>query len=223
MSYILNIDSSAETASVSIAKDGIILFVLSNNNQKEHASFLHAAIEKLTIQSGISLVSTDAIAVTIGPGSYTGLRVGLAAAKGLSYALKKPLITISTLEAMAVQAIMNQDFPEKYTYCPMIDARRMEVFTALYNVDMQELMPASALVIDEHSFGLALNEKPVLFFGSGMQKWKSVTQHKHAFFEEINDISPAIASRSFEKFLQQSFADVALSAPLYVKEFFDGR
>jgi tRNA threonylcarbamoyladenosine biosynthesis protein TsaB len=223
MSYILNIDSSTETASVSIAKDGIIILSLSNSNQKEHASFLHAAIEKLTIESGISLVSTDAIAVTIGPGSYTGLRVGLAAAKGLSYALKKPLITLSTLEAMAQQAIMMQDFPEKYIYCPMIDARRMEVFTALYNADMQELMPASALVIDEHSFGFALSEKPVLFFGSGMQKWKNITQHKHAFFEELSDISSAISSLSLEKFLQQSFADIALSAPLYVKEFFDGR
>lgn len=223
MSHILNIDSSTEVASVSMAKDGIIISALSNNIQKDHAVFIHTAIEKLTIQSGISLVSMDAIAVTIGPGSYTGLRVGLAAAKGLSYALKKPLITISTLEAMAKQAIMNEDFPEKYNYCPMIDARRMEVFTALYNADMQELMPAAALIIDADSFGFALNEKPVLFFGSGMQKWMSLANHKHAFFADVHDISRAISLRSFEKLLQKSFADIALSAPLYVKEFFDGR
>jgi tRNA threonylcarbamoyladenosine biosynthesis protein TsaB len=125
MSYILNIDSSTEQASVSISKDGNILSVLFNEVQKDHASFLHTAIEKLTIKCGISLVNIDAIAVTIGPGSYTGLRVGLAAAKGLCYALNKPLITLSTLKAMAKQAVMQQDFPDKYYYCPMIDARRM--------------------------------------------------------------------------------------------------
>lgn len=223
MSYILNIDSSTEQASVSIAKDGNILSMLSNNVQKDHASFLHLAIEKLTVQCGISLVSIAAIAVTIGPGSYTGLRVGLAAAKGLCYALNKPLITLSTLKAMAKQAVMQQDFPEKYYYCPMIDARRMEVFAALYNADMQELMPAAAVIIDEQSFSFALQEKPVLFFGSGMQKWKEITQNKHAFFEEVTDISKAISMLSFEQFLQQSFADIVRSGPLYVKDFFDGK
>jgi tRNA threonylcarbamoyladenosine biosynthesis protein TsaB len=223
MSYILNIDSSTEQASVSISKDGNILSMLSNGVQKDHATFLHTAIEKLTIQCGISLVNMSAIAVTIGPGSYTGLRVGLAAAKGLCYALNKPLITLSTLKAMARQAVMQQDFPEKYYYCPMIDARRMEVFAALYNADMQELMPASAVIIDEQSFGFALSERPVLFFGSGMQKWKEITQNKHAFFEDVVDISKAISALSFEQFLQHSFADIALSGPLYVKDFFDGK
>lgn len=223
MSLILNIDASMEKAFVCLSKDGIIIKAFSNTVQKEHAAFIHPAIQKLTIECGNSLKDVSCIAVTLGPGSYTGLRVGLAAAKGLSYALKKPLVTLTTLEAMAMQAIIQQDFPDKYNYCPMIDARRMEVFAALYSADMQEILPASAIIIDAHSFDFAMQEKPVLFFGSGMGKWKQTANNKQAFFEEVSDISEAVSQLSFKKFLQNQTADITLSAPLYVKEFFDGR
>ncbi|MCY7293701.1 MAG: tRNA (adenosine(37)-N6)-threonylcarbamoyltransferase complex dimerization subunit type 1 TsaB [Ferruginibacter sp.] len=123
MAIIINLDSTLETASVSIAKDGIILQQKSNTVQKEHAAFLHSSIKSMLVQLNISIKNIDAIATTIGPGSYTGLRVCLAAAKGLCYALNKPLITIGTLEAMAKTAVLNITSSGEFLFCPMIDAR----------------------------------------------------------------------------------------------------
>lgn len=223
MSFILNIDSSVENASVSIAENGVVLRQLQNNIQKDHAAFLHAAVKKLTIESGFPMQNIDAFAVTTGPGSYTGLRVGLSAAKGFSYALSKPLITVSTLEAIAAQAISGQVSPEDFYYCPMIDARRMEVFTALYNADMQELTAPLALVLQEDSFSFELKDKAILFVGNGSEKWKALTKNRHAFFAPMPDITQAISQISHDKYLAGTFADLALSAPLYIKEFFDGR
>jgi len=135
MSLILNIDTASENAHVSLAKDGQVLHTLSNDSQKEHASFLQAAIEQLIKNAAVSFKEVDAVAVTAGPGSYTGLRVGFASAKGLCYALKKPFITIGTLEVLTVSAL--QLYPpaadENILCCPMMDARRMEVFTAIYH------------------------------------------------------------------------------------------
>ena len=137
MSLILNIDTASEKAHVSFAKDGMVLDSISSGSQKEHASFLQSAIQQLTKITGIVLKDINAVAVTAGPGSYTGLRVGMASAKGLSYALKKPLITISSLEVLTASAL--QLFPgtdKTILLCPMLDARRMEVFTAVYLNDL---------------------------------------------------------------------------------------
>ena len=133
MSLILNIDTASEKAHVSFAKNGLIINSLSCESQKEHASFLQTAIQQLTKNTNIFLTDIDAVAVTAGPGSYTGLRVGMASAKGLCYALKKPLITISSLEVLTISALdLFQNTGESVLLCPMIDARRMEVFTAVY-------------------------------------------------------------------------------------------
>ena len=221
MSLILNIDSSLETATISIAKDGIILQHEVNAVQKQHASFLHCAVQKITNDLQIKLYQLDAIGCTIGPGSYTGLRVGLAAAKGFCYALNKPLITISTLEAMAHN--MQVQLPNTALhYCPMIDARRMEVYTALYNQDLLELQPAHAIVIDENFCAEEFHEKEILFFGNGMQKFKNITQNKNAKFSQIGDIYNSINILSYKRFIENKFALLAAAAPLYTKEFYNG-
>lgn len=221
MALILNIDSSLETATVSIAKDGIIWQYELNAVQKQHASFLHSAVQKLTNDLHIKLHELDAIGCTIGPGSYTGLRVGLAAAKGFCYALNKPLITIGTLEAMAHSMQVKRRNKEVF-YCPMIDARRMEVYTTLYNQDLAELKPAHAVVIDEHFCAEELQENKILFFGNGMEKYKNIAEHEHALFTLVGDIYNSINVLSYKKFIDNTFAPLAAAAPLYAKEFYNG-
>lgn len=221
MATIINIDSSLESATVSIAKDGIILQRFTNDAQKQHASFLHSAIQKLTNDLHISLREVDAIGCTIGPGSYTGLRVGLAAAKGFCYALNIPLITIGTLEAMA-HSIQIQNTTKEIYYCPMIDARRMEVYTALYNQHLEEIVPAHAIVLDEHFYELFLKKNKILFFGNGMKKYKNSANPERAKFENIGDIYNSINILSYKKFIEKNFASLATSVPLYAKEFYNG-
>jgi tRNA threonylcarbamoyladenosine biosynthesis protein TsaB len=220
MGLILNIDTSQETASVSIARDGAIISVISNAVQKEHASFLHIAIGELQKMASVSLQQLDAIAVTEGPGSYTGLRVGMASAKGLSYALNKPFITISTLEAMALQAISEKK--EDVLYCPLIDARRMEVYTAIYDKALEILLQPCAMILNESSFAELLDDHKIIFFGSGAQKWKTLTPSAHAAFADVKETASSMSILSEKKFSQKSFTNVAYSQPLYIKEFYNG-
>ncbi len=221
MATIINIDSSLETASVSIATDGIIKKQLTNGVQKEHASFIHVAIQSLLKDVQINIEAVDAIACTVGPGSYTGLRVGLAAAKGICYALNKPLLTINTLHAIAHAVFAKQENNVSLYYCPMIDARRMEVYTALYDQDLKEITPAYAVVIDENFCETLFKERDVIFCGNGMQKFKELCISKHAFFEEIGEIFSSINLLSYNKYLTKDFANLVMAAPLYAKEFFN--
>lgn len=221
MALIINIDSTLETASVSIAENGNILQSVTNTVQKEHAAFIHVSIKKLLTELKISIKNIDAIATTIGPGSYTGLRVCLAAAKGLSYALNKPLITIGTLEAMAKATFLNVKNNNDYFYCPMIDARRMEVYTALYNENLVEIIAPHAVIINEVFCASFLEKQQVLFFGSGMEKFKYLNISTNAVFEKMPPITTAINLLSYDKFYGEIFADVATSSPLYTKEFYN--
>jgi tRNA threonylcarbamoyladenosine biosynthesis protein TsaB len=221
MSIILNIDTSLEIASVALSKAGQILNFFTNAVQKEHAVFLHKAIQELLAIQQLQPNQIDAIAVTNGPGSYTGLRVGLSAAKGLCYALNKPLISMGTLEVMATDAIMQIPNIKDCLFCPMIDARRMEVFTALYDSNLQEIMPASAIVLDNQSFQNILETKKIYFFGSGMQKWKNFNIHDNAAYIENNHLYNAMNTISFKKYLSADFANTSYVSPLYVKEFYN--
>ncbi len=220
MSLILNIDTASEHAHTSIASNGSVLCALHNESQKDHASFIQTAIQQLTRSAHINLKDIDAVAVTAGPGSYTGLRVGMASAKGLCYALKKPLITIGTLEVLALSAL--QLFPdqrESMLYCPMIDARRMEVFTAIYKNDLTICMQPCAVILDESSFENQLQENNIMFFGSGSFKWKMICKHEHAAFEEISLLPDSLAKSTYNRFLEKKFTALAYSEPMYIKEF----
>lgn len=152
MSLILNIDTSTDFATITLAEDGKVLKSISNTIQKDHAAFLHPAVNEV-LQSGERKISDlDAIAVTAGPGSYTGIRVGLAAAKGLSLALNIPLITINTLLLLAKDAILNHTSGTDILFCPVIDARRMEVFTAVYNNTLSEILSPCTMILTNNSY-----------------------------------------------------------------------
>ncbi|MBM3416413.1 MAG: tRNA (adenosine(37)-N6)-threonylcarbamoyltransferase complex dimerization subunit type 1 TsaB [Bacteroidetes bacterium] len=216
MSFILNIDTALESAFVSIVKDGEVLQVAASNDQKDHAAWLHPAISSLAKQTGITLNRLNAVAVSIGPGSYTGLRVGLSAAKGFCYALDIPLIAIGTLQLLAASV---QD-KSVDLICPLIDARRMEVYAALYDKNVQEIKPPHARVLNEHSFMEWLNSQVVLFCGMGSKKLRPLQHHPNAFFIE-SVISPQSFGRLSQKsYMEKQFADLAYSEPLYVKEFY---
>jgi tRNA threonylcarbamoyladenosine biosynthesis protein TsaB len=221
MGYILSIDTSTETAQVSLAENGLLLGSRINENQKDHASFLQPAIKELLDEVSAGFTDLVAVSVTNGPGSYTGLRVGLASAKGLCYALQLPIITIGTLELMAASAIEQVKPADSETlFCPMIDARRMEVFAAVYNGKLEELAAPAAIILQNDTFTAYLEQQSVIFTGSGVSKWKSICIHKNAFFENIN-ISATVFSRiSMQLFEKQQFSDVAYSEPAYIKAFY---
>lgn len=222
MKIILNIDTSNETASVSISKDGVLLSYLKNTIQKDHASFLHTAVKKLLIEASLDIKQLDAVSVINGPGSYTGLRVGLASAKGLCYALNKPLLTIGTLNMLAAAVIsLSKELLTRTTlFCPMIDARRMEVYTAVFDDSMNEEMPACAMILHDRSFEQMLTEYNVFFFGSGSVKWKNIIHSKNAYFPDVPDPINTICQLSYTKYLNKDFSDLCYCEPLYVKEFF---
>ncbi|HSN60633.1 MAG TPA: tRNA (adenosine(37)-N6)-threonylcarbamoyltransferase complex dimerization subunit type 1 TsaB, partial [Ferruginibacter sp.] len=196
--------------------------IIQNEEQNEHASFLQPAINKLLTEQQILLKNIDAVAVVNGPGSYTGLRVGLASAKGICFALNKPLITIGSLPLMAKAAIKSyeRDNNSIPLLCPMIDARRMEVFTAIYNSSLTEIFPAQALILNHDSFVATLLQNKVLFFGNGAFKFKTLTNHSNALFSGIYNSYEALCEAAYLKFTQKEFTDLAYSEPLYLKEFY---
>ncbi len=216
MSLILNIDTALNTASVCLAKDEEILSLAFNDDQTDHAAWLHPAIAELLQKNGFSPNQLDAVAVSIGPGSYTGLRVGLSAAKGLCYALKIPLITIGTLKLMA--NVVKED--ANSLICPMIDARRMEVFTAVYNKQLGEIIPAHALLLDETCFASLLATEKILFCGTGSKKLQPLVTHLNATFSGETSNASNLSALSIVNFRNNEFADLAYTEPLYIKEFY---
>lgn len=169
MGLILQIESSHPVCSVSLAKDGIVLLELTGSTANNHASILATLCRDVVAQTGYNFSHIDAIAISIGPGSYTGLRIGLSTAKGLCYGLNKPLLAVPTLQLMSQIAIDEINHPEAL-YCPLIDARRMEVYTALYNNEASEIAPAAALVVDSAPFREHHPDKRIIYFGSGASK-----------------------------------------------------
>ncbi|MEP7142178.1 MAG: tRNA (adenosine(37)-N6)-threonylcarbamoyltransferase complex dimerization subunit type 1 TsaB [Ferruginibacter sp.] len=225
MSIILNIDTAMDIAYISIAKDGEIMAQSSNKEQKDHGGFLQPAIQELFKKASVSISELDAVAISAGPGSYTGLRVGMASAKGICYALKKPLISIGTLEILALAAILdtgNRAFNSSILFCPMIDARRMEVFTALYNQSLEPVLEPCAMILDENSFANSLLKNKIVFFGNGAKKWQLICKPENGVFIPIFSNALAMSKLAYKKYEYNDFADLAYSEPLYLKEFFGG-
>jgi tRNA threonylcarbamoyladenosine biosynthesis protein TsaB len=218
MSLILNIDTATDRASVSLAMGGEILAERMNQQQKDHASWLHLAIEALFKESGQSMRDLKAIAVIAGPGSYTGLRVAMAAAKGFCYVLGTPLVTLNTLEVMAY-AVSKEVTQDNCLLCPMLDARRMEVYTALYHVDLNVVLAPCAMILDAESFDEWLVGNGIVFFGNGAGKWQPLVKSHNAFFSDNCYQSSDIAYLSFRRFKQDNFSDLAYTVPIYIKDF----
>lgn len=223
MSLILNIDTSTETAGIFLSSDGILISSALNPRQNDQAAWIHTAIDKLIRGAGYQMKDLKAVAVVGGPGSYTGLRVGMATAKGICYALSIPLIMENTLELMAASAVsqsQNLNIPQSAIFCPLIDARRMEVFTAIYDSLLTELLSPRALVLEENSFEPWLTKSPILFFGSGAAKWQGVCHHSQAYFEPVFFSGEQFVSRTYSKFLRNEFTVLAYAEPVYLKEFY---
>jgi tRNA threonylcarbamoyladenosine biosynthesis protein TsaB len=216
MSLIINIDTALETAFVSVADEGKIMAVAKSLQQKDHAAWLHTAIEEIMNKTGKKFSDVRAVAVNEGPGSYTGLRVGMAAAKGFCFALNIPMITVSSLKLIALAAQ-----PEATgIICPLIDARRMEVFTAVFTKDLTLLKPAHALVTEAHCFDALLQQNEVLFCGNAVDKVSRVITGSNAFFSHTMPGASDLAALSFESFAKKDFAGLAYAEPVYVKEFY---
>ncbi len=214
---LLCIDSSVSSASIALAKGNILLGKKVCVEQKQHASFLQPAIKELLNESTISINNLSAIAVTNGPGSYTGLRVSMATAKGLCYALNIPLITVGTLDVMAVAA--KEQLQTTDYLCPLIDARRMEVFTALYNKELKNVLAPQAMILTEHSFTEIFSEKKIAFFGNGAVKWQQLCTNENAVFETVDWDAASMISPVLNAFTKKEFSSLAYATPFYLKEF----
>jgi tRNA threonylcarbamoyladenosine biosynthesis protein TsaB len=223
MPLILNIDTSTQHGSTCIARDGNCMALLQNPEQKDHAAWIHPAIQELLKHANCTLSDLQAVAVTAGPGSYTGLRVAMATAKGLCYALRIPMITENTLRVMAFVSVEYRSaihHLNEALHCPMIDARRMEVFTALYNSSLVEIMQPAALVLTPDSFIKELETNTIIFSGDGSKKFRVLMNHPHAIFEDFQFNATHLAVLSNMKFLNSEFVEVAYAEPLYLKEFY---
>ncbi|HLP37867.1 tRNA (adenosine(37)-N6)-threonylcarbamoyltransferase complex dimerization subunit type 1 TsaB [Lacibacter sp.] len=219
MALLLCIDTSTTHASVALAKDGVLIGMKANQNQRDHASFLQPAVHSLLQEANQTLKDLDAIAVTSGPGSYTGLRVGFASAKGLAYALDIPLISVETTLVMSAAASTILKNEEAALLCPMIDARRMEVFTALYSADLKPVSSISALILNSDSFVRQLENSRIFFFGDGAPKWQIICTHSNAFFLDVKWTAGDMVGLADKLFEQKSFSSLAYSVPVYGKEF----
>lgn len=221
MPLLLNIYTATNIASVCITLNGTTLAFEKNEEQKQHASFLHIAIAEILKKAGVSLSDIEAFAVTSGPGSYTGLRVGMAAAKGFCYALSKPLITVNTLKVMTKAALgCKGNLDKKVLFCPLIDARRMEVFTAIYNADLEPILSPQAIILKEGIFGNYMINNKVLFFGSGSAKLKPVVSNVNGIFINVQFNAIHLGQLAETCFYNKRFTDVAHSEPTYFKDFY---
>jgi tRNA threonylcarbamoyladenosine biosynthesis protein TsaB len=217
---ILSIDTSLETATILLSVNGGVVIERSNPRQMDHASWIHTAIRDMMQQSGVDMRSLSAVAVVEGPGSYTGLRVGMATAKGLCYAAGIPLITISSLLLIAKA---QEDLLARYPgalICAMIDARRMEVFSVIYDATMTVVNESRAVILDEHSYDEYLGKGIVIFAGNGTGKWKPVCKNANAVFGDAEISAALIATVAKDKFCGSDFADLAYAEPAYVKNVY---
>ena len=216
---ILLIDTAQETSTVALAEKDRILFLEENPITNESASWLHPAIHRMLKLADMNIRQLEAVAVVEGPGSYTGLRVGMAAAKGFCYALKIPLITQNTLKLMA-SSIQTRAQEIQAWICPLIDARREEVYTALYGTDLLEILPPRALILDKNAFEMELTKNRIIFFGSGAKKWEKINTANSALFEPQPINIQYFAKLADHDHALGKWADPVYTEPVYLKEFF---
>lgn len=208
---------------VGICQDQTILAYAENDMANTHATFIQVAIHQLLQESSLTLQNMDAIVVTMGPGSYTGLRVGLSSAKGIAYALNKPLIGLSTLALLANAARRTEAFniqKDHLQIFSMIDARRMEVFGAIFDKNQQYILPEQSIILDENFMNTMTQKGAVLCIGSGVPKTQLAFNHPNLFFSDITyDIHDCL-SLANEKYKIQAFEDLAYCSPSYLKDFY---
>jgi tRNA threonylcarbamoyladenosine biosynthesis protein TsaB len=217
MSLILQIDTALEIAHVSIAREGNVLAQRQNETQNDHAAWLHIAIQEVLEESGIQLDQLNAVGVTAGPGSYTGLRVGMSAAKGICYAKNLPLIAVSSLQLLAA-GVKDQ---AEGVIIPLIDARRDEVYAGYYDSNLNLIRPEQALILQPNCFkDLVEPNKKIILTGNGTSKTLPIVDSKDFFLIESKHPEKNLALITYEKFYNRAFADLAYFEPVYLKEFY---
>ncbi|KQN35191.1 tRNA threonylcarbamoyladenosine biosynthesis protein TsaB [Pedobacter sp. Leaf41] len=219
MAKILQIETATQVCSVALSIDGETVYTKEEIGQNLHASNLTLFIDEVIKSSHVTYNDLDAIAVSKGPGSYTGLRIGVSTAKGLCYALEKPLIAVETLEMMA-NGFMTETPIYAGLICPMIDARRMEVYSAVFDSNLSVLESTSAKIIDENSYSELLQKNEITFLGDGAAKCKETLNHQNAFFNYNNfNSAKYISALAYKAFQVQDFEDLAYFEPFYLKDF----
>lgn len=221
MSCILNIETSTNVCSVALSQDGVCLYEDVNMEGPSHAQVLAGYVKNAASFADSHAIPIDAIAISKGPGSYTGLRIGVSEAKGVAYGRDAKLLSVPTLKLLTVPILLgHEELPKDALLCPMIDARRMEVYCALYDRALNEVVQTQALVIDSDSFKEYLDKQPIYFMGNGADKCVETIQHPNAHF--IKNIVPRaknmipLAEMAMAK---EQFEDVAYFEPFYLKEF----
>ena len=218
MSCILHIETSTAVCSVAVSEDGQTIFVQEDMKGPSHAVSLGVDEALSFIDS--HAIPLDAVAVSCGPGSYTGLRIGVSMAKGICYGRNVPLIGIPTLEVLCVPVLLYHELPEDAYLCPMIDARRMEVYAAVYDRALNVVRDISADIVDENSYLDILNEHPVYFFGNGAAKCREKITHPNAhFIDDIHPLAKMMFPLADKAMAKQDYKDVAYFEPFYLKEF----
>lgn len=221
MSCILHIDTSTSVCSVAVSQDGTCLF-----NKEDHSGPNHSITLGIFIDEALALVDSqgimlDAVSVSGGPGSYTGLRIGVSMAKGICYGRELKLISVPTLELLCVPVLLNHDeIEDNALLCPMIDARRMEVYAALFDWALKPIRETQADVVDENTYKQWLDERPVYFFGNGAAKCVEQINHPNArLIEDIEPLAKWMLPLAEKRMIQERFEDVAYYTPFYLKDF----
>lgn len=227
MTRLLQLETATSVCSVCITENGVVIGLEESHEKNSHASVLHVFIDRLLKKFQLPYSAIDAIVVSMGPGSYTGLRIGVAAAKGFGFALDKPVIAINTLESMTAHFQNHyRETREKKNvlFCPMIDARRQEVYTSCYNREGNEVSPTQALILTADSFHKELEDHSICFFGDGSEKFKDlISRHPNAFFyEHFKASSEGLTIPALRAYKTGKFIDLAYFEPFYLKDFVPG-
>ncbi|MCX6263489.1 MAG: tRNA (adenosine(37)-N6)-threonylcarbamoyltransferase complex dimerization subunit type 1 TsaB [Bacteroidetes bacterium] len=224
MSLLLLVDTATDIARVALLTKDQVLAFRENSDSRQHATFVQPAIEALCVETSIQLAQLEGVVVVNGPGSYTGLRVGLSSAKGICFALQIPLYTLNTLQIMAAASIRNwkslgNEITPETLFCPMIDARRMEVFTALYNANLQPTIPPQALILNDPEGKIFTERKNIIYSGNGSAKLISLLPEGTFCFPECIYLLEDLSFLAYKTFITGYSTDIAYSEPIYIKDF----
>ena len=220
MSCIIHIETATDVCSVALSENGKILAHQEDYEGPNHSVVLGPFVDEMLSFADSHAIPVDAVAVSCGPGSYTGLRIGVSMAKGVCYGRNLHLIGVSTLELLCVPLLLSEQIPADTLLCPMIDARRMEVYSAIYTPSLDTVKGITADIIDGNSYAEFLEKHPVVFFGNGADKCKEVIKHPNAqFLDGVKPLAKNMLPLAEKSFLQGKFEDVAYFEPFYLKEF----
>ena len=219
MERIILIETSTALCSVALAEDGVITAYKESSAPKAHASLTAVFIDEILKEKGLTMSDCHAVCVSMGPGSYTGLRVGVSTAKGLCFGSGLPLIAVGTLDTLVAQAQVSGQIGNARYVVPMVDARRMEVYTAIFTPEGKQITETAPMIIDENSFAEQLAEGEVLFIGDGAGKCADIIKHPNAKFIQCNPQASAMLSPAQTAYKEKRFEDVAYFEPFYLKEF----